>query len=109
MTDELIEKVAFALFNANATLALGDGVRTPRKKWLIIARAALLAIEESGYAIVQVGELTPEKLQSAIDAANYKYFGHYELSDSQWDAVGIMLAATRAMLSARSKLTGDKT
>lgn len=47
---------------------------------------------------------TDEAMDSAFKAYNYKYFGDYELSEDQWDAVHTMVSAMEAFKSLRVAL-----
>jgi len=93
-----------------------DALFTKRDK---IARAALSAIESSGYVLVPkemievlAANPTNQEIEASIKATDYKYFGDYPLSEGQWDAVTNLIVAGRlvvavrdAMLSARPKVT----
>lgn len=48
-----------------------------------------------------------ETIVDARRAYNYKYFGDYELSESQWDAVNTMLSCMDTLALARAALAGD--
>lgn len=102
MSDDLIEKIARAIARAD-----GDSDDN-WEHWLIDASAALSAIEKSGtHVVVPTDKPTADEMVKALAAVNYRYFGDYPLSESQWDAVSTMMVATRVMLSARPPIGGE--
>lgn len=40
-------------------------------------------------------ELSPERVAAAIKTTEYKYFGDYEMSDDQREAVDVLVAVAR--------------
>lgn len=47
---------------------------------------------------------TNEEIEAAIKATDYKYFGDYELSENQWEAVYVLLAAAKELINARKRI-----
>lgn len=45
---------------------------------------------------------SPEEIKKAIQATEYKYFGHYEFDDKQWEAVEILVRCARAAHAIRA-------
>jgi len=46
---------------------------------------------------------TPERIAEALKAVDYKYFGDYELSESQWDAIFVLCASAKALQALRDE------
>lgn len=52
-------------------------------------------------------EPTDEGIAEAIRQTEYKYFGDYELSDCQWDAIFLLVNAAKHLIKRRSQATTE--
>lgn len=96
--DETVTEVAVSTIRW--ALGRGDDLRDYKEPLEHVLTAAL-SPQPSGET-----RPTDEEIRSAIKATEYKYFGDYEFTKDQHDAVDILVRAAQALLSARPLALG---